>query len=140
MEEVELVRVTLDKDAPQIGYMLFNGYPELITYELPDLNNQPHISCIPIGSYRCAQVFQRKTNGGMLVPRSFELQNVPNRSGVLIHIGNTAKDSSGCILLGLRLGGQKPYLGISESAIAFKKFMDLTAGWTEFRLNITHAF
>lgn len=140
MDEVELVRVTLDKDAPQVGLILFNGYPELISYELPDHDNQPHISCIPTGKYRCTQVWRRQTSGGMLIPRTFEVQNVPNRSGILFHVGNTAKDTNGCILLGLRLGGQKPYLGISESAIAFKKFNELTVGWTEFILNITHAF
>lgn len=140
MEQVELVRVTLDKDAPQIGFMLFGGYPELITYELPDQDNKPHISCIPLGTYRCNQVFSRKTSGGMFIARTFEVQNVRNRKGILFHVGNTARDTSGCILLGLRLGGQKPSLGISESAVAFKKFMELTAGWTEFELNITHAF
>lgn len=140
MEQVELVRVTLDRDAPQIGFMLFGGYPELITYELPDHDNQPHISCIPSGRYRCQQVFSRKTLGGMFINRTFEIQNVPNRNGILFHIGNTAKDSSGCILLALKLGGQKPYLGVSESSNAFKKFLDLTKDWTEFELNITHAF
>ena len=34
---------------------------------------------------------------GARVPR---LENIPGFSGVLIHIGNTAKDSAGCLLVG----------------------------------------
>ncbi|OQB10425.1 MAG: hypothetical protein BWY21_00346 [Parcubacteria group bacterium ADurb.Bin216] len=139
MEQVELIRVTLDRDSPQIGMMLFNGYPELITYELPDLDNKSHISCIPVGIYKCKKVYSRTTTGGMKIPVTFEIINVPKRTGILFHIGNTAKDTSGCILLGLKLGGPKPYLGISDSSIAFRKFLEMTATWGEFQLHISHA-
>ena len=67
----------------------------------------PSKTAIPKGTYNIAMdiyspSFGNKTyyknlcNGR--VPR---LQNVPAFSGVLIHCGNTANDSSGCLLVGL---------------------------------------
>lgn len=62
-------------------------------------------TAIPTGTYRVtlavksprfSQVAQYKFCNGYL-PR---LVNVPAYDGVLIHIGNTAKDTEGCILVG----------------------------------------
>lgn len=64
-----------------------------------------HKTAIPLGTYRVTldvvspkySVRKKyKTIKGKL-PR---LQNVPGYSGVLIHIGNISKDTSGCILVG----------------------------------------
>lgn len=67
-----------------------------------------NITAIPTGTYKVTMEFQsprysnysrypwaRKYNGKM--PR---LLNVPGYEGVLIHPGNTDKDTSGCILVG----------------------------------------
>lgn len=52
-------------------------------------------SCIPAGSYpvviRQSPKFQR------LMPL---VTDVPNRSGILFHTGNTFRDTKGCILVG----------------------------------------
>ena len=66
----------------------------------------PHITAIPTGRYQVTMnvispkfskyTFYKQYGGGR-VPR---LLNVPAYSGVLIHCGNTAKDTDGCILVG----------------------------------------
>ncbi len=68
--------------------------------ELPYLDNEHNISCIPAGIYDCEKI-QHKKYG-----ICFWVKDVPGREGVLIHIGNYAsgkkKDTRGCILPGLR--------------------------------------
>ncbi len=51
--------------------------------------------CIPIGEYLVNIVWSPKFKS--YKPR---LEDVPNRSGILIHSGNSVKDTLGCILVG----------------------------------------
>lgn len=52
-----------------------------------------------------------KGHGGMLL-----IQNVPNFSGILIHAGNSSKDTAGCILPGLTHEINKDFIGSSFAA------------------------
>lgn len=52
-------------------------------------------TCIPFGTYKVILIMSPKFKREL--PR---LLNVPSFEGVLIHRGNTAKDSAGCILVG----------------------------------------
>ena len=65
-----------------------------------------HITAIPTGRYqvtmdvispRLSKSNFYKQYGGGRVPR---LLNIPAFEGILIHCGNTAKDTDGCILVG----------------------------------------
>lgn len=58
-----------------------------------------------------------KPYGGKL-PR---LLNVPSFDGVLIHVGNTVKDTLGCILVGKHNGGET----ISQSTYTFNQLMSI---------------
>lgn len=138
LEQIELVRTTVLENAPQVGMLLFNGYPELLTFELPDKQNQRNISCIPEGVYVAERVLGVTTLGGTYISETFRLQDVPGRSGILFHIGNTEKDTQGCILLGLKLGALGGAPGVSESKIAFEKFLTLTRDFDSFELCISH--
>jgi hypothetical protein len=73
------------------------------TLELPWLNNQRRISCIPEGTYNV--ILHNSPKFG----KCFWLQDVPGRSEILIHTGNYAgslnpktgkSDILGCILVG----------------------------------------
>lgn len=74
------------------------------TLELPDNGNKRNTSCIPNGIYDML----RRTYGGLAKqyrgkfkhPNVWEIGGVINRSAILIHIGNTTKDSRGCPLIG----------------------------------------
>lgn len=52
-------------------------------------------TCIPFGTYKVVVTMSPKFRREL--PR---LLNVPSFEGILIHRGNTAKDSAGCILVG----------------------------------------
>ena len=62
--------------------------------ELPWLDNQRRISCIPLGNYKAHKHTSPRFG------KSLWLQDVPNRSEILIHRGNFYTDILGCILIG----------------------------------------
>lgn len=64
------------------------------TLELPNLDNQRQISCIPIGDYYI--VPHKSPKFGDCV----KVSDVIGRSDILIHTGNTTADTTGCILVG----------------------------------------
>jgi hypothetical protein len=81
--------------------IVFDGKDEkfrCVCLELPQLGNQHNISCIPEGVYDVIKYSDVKH------PNTFIVQNVPGRTGVMIHIGNYATgkhiDTEGCILPG----------------------------------------
>jgi hypothetical protein len=55
----------------------------------------PHKTAIPTGVYQV--IVNMSPSKKRMLPR---LQDVPGFSGILIHRGNTAGDSSGCIIVG----------------------------------------
>lgn len=90
---------------------------------------------VPPGTYRCVRGIHRLKD---LVPfETFELENVPGRTGILIHKGNYNHDSEGCILIGLGYGftSNKEKM-IVHSKKAFEKFMELQKYNDEFYIVI----
>lgn len=62
--------------------------------ELPDKQNQRRISRIPEGEYDCVKRYSEKYKD------HFHILNVPNRSYILIHVGNYNRNTKGCLLPG----------------------------------------
>ena len=89
--------------------------------ELPNLNNQRRISRIPEGKYKARKHMSPKFG------RSLWLQDVPNRSEILIHKGNYHSDILGCILLGKQLSdiNKDGFIDLKDSGVAIKELMDL---------------
>lgn len=132
----ELIRLTKRRDVPQRGVLLRNGEPFLSTLELPFVDNQPNKSCIPNGRYHCTRINNRVTNGGTKLETTFEVNDVKGRSGILFHVGNFAKDTQGCILLGLGFDEMPGYPMITRSTDAFERFLKATAKTDGFALLI----
>lgn len=113
------------------GMLAING--ELFyTIERPWLGNQSNVSCIPAGIYSVG--FLAKSGSGRY-RNVWHIQNVPGRYGVLVHKGNLASHSKGCIILGSKpgkLGGKQAVL---SSATAMRRLVQ-TVGKNPFTLYI----
>lgn len=102
------------------------GLSDSMSLEEIQKNKKYGITAIPTGCYKVimnvvSPKFKNrswaKPYGGKL-PR---LQNVKGFDGVLIHVGNTAEDSLGCILVGEnKVKGQ-----VINSTATFHKLMDI---------------
>lgn len=104
-----------------------------------DLNRDglgdPEVSRIPAGTYTCHRDIHGKT--GPLPYQVWELENVPGRSEIHIHIGNDpGKHSKGCILVGTTWGAGGT---INNSRSAFDTLMRLTEGHDEITLTVVDA-
>jgi hypothetical protein len=112
--------------------VLCNGeVPFALTLEEPWRDNENSISCIPAGFYVCLRVRSPKFGN------TFEVTNVPNRSHILFHKGNTTDDTEGCILVGEEFSGTYDRPRISSSERGFLEFMQLLEGRQGFELVIT---
>lgn len=103
--ELKLTR-NYQKDSYTIGRLYVEGDLFSNTLEDPvrdysDPNYKVYgKTAIPYGRYRITMVHSPKFSkryGGRKVPL---LNNVPDFTGILIHSGNTAEDTDGCILVG----------------------------------------
>lgn len=117
MRQVELIRVEQSAECT-IGVLQVNGQSVCWTLEEPWRYNQQDVSCIPEGRYPLRLEFS-PSKGSKL----WTIKDVPGRSYVRIHIGNTVDDTEGCPLTGTKPGhlyGKRAVLG---SRNAFKEFM-----------------
>lgn len=112
------------------GVIRFGAVPFVLTLERPWQDNQQNVSCIPSGRYRCERVRSPKFGW------TFEVKNVPNRTHVLFHSGNTLEDTHGCILVGEEFSGtwDKPMLASSQRG--FVELLNLLDGVNAFELNV----
>ena len=106
-----LIRDTFSKKST-IGELFINGERICDTLENSWQDNQRNISCIPEGIYPVRLRLPRES-----ATRDYMhllVKDVKDRDYILFHIGNTAKDTSGCILVGL--GSQQDF--VSNSTLA----------------------
>lgn len=132
------------------GYLvLFDDRGERIAYwptcEDDWRDNKPGVSAIPAGVYDCVRVKSPKFGG------TFEVADVPGRSLIRLHWGNTEEAVEGCVLLGKRYGSlivpdedrggiRTDKWAVLESKKAFEEFRAATAGLQRFTLSVEWAF
>jgi len=133
MDILDIVRLETSKRGT-LGVLKINKKVFCYTLEREYANNERNISCIPAQQYMCERV-ETASHGEV-----FQVLDVPGRSGILFHVGNTVEDTQGCILLGnmvSQLGGKRV---IARSGAANYRFMERLKGVDFFHLTISEAF
>ena len=100
MKQLRLSRIA-ETDGATLGVLSVDGRPLFVTLEDPWKDNARQVSCIPDGEY----TIRRHTSPKFGL--CYSVDNVPNRSHILLHAGNTSDDTQGCILIGLQFGELK---------------------------------
>jgi hypothetical protein len=94
---IQLQRLKIS-DRVALGSLSQNGTELCKTLELPWKDNSNFISCIPVGEYEVVKRYSEKYGD------HFHVLDVPERDMILIHSGNFATDTHGCILVGIAFG------------------------------------
>ncbi len=135
---MELKRVSYS-DHGTFGVLLYENIPFAVTLERPWRDNRRSESCIPTGEYSCLRCRRSPDYDYADSPRfgdTFQVYNVPGRSKILFHKGNTELHSDGCVLVAesFAVMGDKP--GVAMSAEGFNEFMKRAADGDSFTLEV----
>ena len=142
MKRLKIVRVKSDNEGT-LGTLFFEGNKICMIGEPPWRKNIANKSCIPTGTYTVNYLPKSASGKYRDV---YHLQNVPNRSGVLIHCGNFMGNSDlgfkthslACLLPGLRAGRLQGQRAVLASRSALKKIHSIVKRKT-FLLEIKNA-
>ena len=119
MADINIQRLSYSR-TETMGIMRINNL-RFFTLELPWLDNQKNISCIPTGEYN---YIKRASPGkGYEV---IELVDVPDRAYIQIHLGNYTRQIEGCILpgTGLKDIDRDGVIDVTNSEEAFNQIMN----------------
>ena len=130
---VELIRLE-DSEEGIFGILKIDKEVFCVTLEPPGRLNQREQSCIPAQQYVCSR-YKSPAFG-----ETFIVENVPNRSGILFHAGNTVKDTAGCILLAEHFGKLRGFRAVLNSGKTFEEFMQTMVGDDRFHLTIQQCY
>ena len=119
-------------DKSTIGELFLNGERFCDTLELPWKDNQRSISCIPEGQYKVRIRLPRESATRDYI--HLLVKDVKDRDYILFHIGNTAKDTRGCILVGQ--GSQQDFVSNSTLAMGLLMKEIINLGGTNINLII----
>lgn len=105
------------------------GHQVCFTVELPWLDNEHDVSCIPNGVYQVEQ-FTSPKHGDV-----WKVMNVPGRTNIEIHPANLASELLGCIGVGDSLGKVRGIPAVMNSQNTFVKLKSTLPD--SFQLTIT---
>ena len=126
---LDLIRVG-SSERGTFGVIRHGQIPFVLTLERPRAENAADVSCIPVGRYRCRRI--RSPKFGL----TYEVCEVPGRTQVLFHAGNTLEDTHGCILVGEEFSGTWDAPMLVSSQRGFGELIKYLDGVPEFDLVI----
>ena len=134
-----IIRVKTDVEGTA-GMLYTRGF-SCFTLELPWYDNVPFISCVPQGQYY-AYTDDSFHIGGLPV---IKLINVPNRTGILIHVANYAGDTDagyksevkGCIAVGYGYDDDEKQRMVYDSRGAMEALLEVVKDIDLFEVVIT---
>lgn len=132
MKIFKLKRIAENKDGT-FGVLIDGDVPFSLTCEDRWRDNKKNISCIPYGSYICKRVKSSRFGN------TFEITDVPNRTHILFHTGNTELNTHGCILIGERFEYYIDRVAVLSSKVGFQEFLKRTRDIDKFELIISEA-
>lgn len=107
-------------DQCTMGYLLVNDNVLCYTLELPWLWNLQEVSCIPEGEYKGYLRYDKNDKWRI------QLEGVPNREAVQIHVGNYTTETKGCVLIGT--GASVEDCMVTGSSVAYSNFKEAFYG------------
>lgn len=99
-----------------------------LTAENPDRGNRPRESCVPEGDYLLRRARYHRGNYDCFQVLLADGSEIPGRSLVKVHVGNTDLDVEGCVVLGNDPVVVRGHWGVGPSGGAdggFTRFMRL---------------
>lgn len=116
-----------------LGELVLPSGAGLKTLELPWLDNKSNVSCIPEGVH-LVKWLERSASGKY--KRVWHIQDVPNRTAILMHNGNLIRHTQGCPLIGLYHGRLNDQTAVLSSGAGLNKMRAELSG-KDFVLIIT---
>ncbi len=119
--KIELKRVSYRPDCT-LGVLINSedNMPICLTMEDPSRDNETSVSCIPKGAYYCYPYSSDRFQN------VYKVKDVPGRTAILMHVGNTSEDTSGCILPGMQYGILKSKPAVLNSKGAMSALHQIT--------------
>ena len=130
---VELIRLETGQEGT-FGVLRINKKILGFVLEPPDKLNKANVSHIPSGQYLCRQWNSSRYG------KTYAVMDVPERTGILFHAGNTVQDTAGCLLLGSSIGKLRGDRAVMNSGTTFREFIRLLSDRQAFSLTILEAY
>lgn len=128
----KLSRISSTLKDGTFGVLFVDDRPICLSLEETWLNNIPQESCIPEGMYTVRKY------SGTKYKDVWQVYGVPKRSAILIHWGNTERNTAGCILMGKYFADFAGTRGVADSKSTIDMLRSVLPD--EFRLYIENNF
>jgi hypothetical protein len=131
---IELVRLEESYDYGTFGVLRIQKQLFCCTLEPRDELNARNISSIPAQQYICKRIQSPRWG------ETFQILDVPGRTGCLFHQGNVVEHTEGCVILGNGWGKLGKNRAVLNSGDTFRGFMRVFEGVNMIHLTVVENY